>query len=38
MSAVERLVEAGHTRIGILAGELEVATASQRLAKVVSLT
>jgi LacI family transcriptional regulator len=30
-SAVSRLVEAGHTRIGILTGELEVSTASQRL-------
>jgi LacI family transcriptional regulator len=31
-SAVECLIEAGHTRIGILTGELDVATASQRLA------
>jgi DNA-binding LacI/PurR family transcriptional regulator len=31
-SAVAHLVEAGHTRIGILTGELEVPTASQRLA------
>jgi LacI family transcriptional regulator len=31
-SAVERLINAGHTRIGILTGELDVATASQRLA------
>jgi LacI family transcriptional regulator len=31
-SAVTHLVEAGHTRVGILTGELEVSTASQRLA------
>jgi LacI family transcriptional regulator len=31
-SAVSHLVDAGHTRIGILTGELEVSTASQRLA------
>jgi len=31
-SAVSHLVEAGHTRIGIVTGELEVSTASQRLA------
>jgi LacI family transcriptional regulator len=31
-AAVERLIEAGHTRIGILAGDLLVATARQRLA------
>lgn len=31
-SAVTHLVEAGHTRIGILTGELDVATASGRLA------
>jgi LacI family transcriptional regulator len=31
-SAVGHLVEAGHTRIGILTGELDVATAVQRLA------
>lgn len=31
-SAVAHLVEAGHTRIGILTGELEVPTAAQRLA------
>lgn len=31
-SAVAYLVDAGHTRIGILTGELEVPTASQRLA------
>lgn len=31
-SAVAHLVEAGHTRIGILTGELEVPTANQRLA------
>jgi LacI family transcriptional regulator len=31
-SAVTYLVDAGHTRIGILTGELEVSTASQRLA------
>jgi LacI family transcriptional regulator, galactose operon repressor len=30
--AVRCLIEAGHTRIGILTGELDVATASQRLA------
>lgn len=32
VSAVSHLVDAGHTRIGILTGELEVFTASQRLA------
>jgi DNA-binding LacI/PurR family transcriptional regulator len=32
MSAVSSLIEAGHTRIGILAGDVEVATARQRLA------
>lgn len=31
-SAVGHLLDAGHTRIGILAGELDVATATQRLA------
>lgn len=31
-SAVTHLIEAGHSRIGILAGELDVTTASQRLA------
>jgi DNA-binding LacI/PurR family transcriptional regulator len=31
-SAVAHLVEAGHTRIGILTGELDVPTAEQRLA------
>lgn len=31
-SAVAHLVDAGHTRIGILTGELDVTTASQRLA------
>jgi LacI family transcriptional regulator len=31
-SAVSHLLEAGHTRIGILTGELEVSTASERLA------
>jgi DNA-binding LacI/PurR family transcriptional regulator len=31
-AAVASLVDAGHTRIGILAGELDVLTASQRLA------
>jgi LacI family transcriptional regulator len=31
VSAVSHLVEAGHSRIGILTGELEVSTASQRL-------
>jgi DNA-binding LacI/PurR family transcriptional regulator len=31
-SAVSHLIEAGHTRIGILTGELDVATASGRLA------
>jgi LacI family transcriptional regulator len=31
-SAVASLLDAGHTRIGILAGELDVLTASQRLA------
>lgn len=31
-AAVERLIEAGHTRIGILTGDLTVATARQRLA------
>jgi LacI family transcriptional regulator len=30
-SAVARLIEAGHSRIGVLAGDLEVATARQRL-------
>jgi DNA-binding LacI/PurR family transcriptional regulator len=30
-SAVTHMIEAGHTRIGILTGELEVPTASQRL-------
>lgn len=30
-SAVTHLIEAGHSRIGILTGELDVATASQRL-------
>ena len=32
VSAVSHLIEAGHTRIGILTGELEVPTANQRLA------
>jgi LacI family transcriptional regulator len=32
MSAVSSLVEAGHTQIGILAGDVEVPTARQRLA------
>lgn len=32
MSAVTHLLDAGHTRIGILTGELDVATAGQRLA------
>jgi DNA-binding LacI/PurR family transcriptional regulator len=32
MSAVARLVEAGHEQIGILAGDVEVPTARQRLA------
>ena len=31
-SAVSHMIEAGHTRIGILTGELEVPTATQRLA------
>ena len=31
MSAVSHLIEAGHTRIGILTGELDVLTAHQRL-------
>jgi LacI family transcriptional regulator len=31
-SAVAHLIQAGHSRIGILTGELDVATASQRLA------
>jgi LacI family transcriptional regulator len=31
-SAVTHLIEAGHARIGILTGDLEVSTASQRLA------
>ena len=31
-SAVSHLIDAGHSRIGILTGELEVSTASQRLA------
>jgi DNA-binding LacI/PurR family transcriptional regulator len=31
-SAVDHMIEAGHSRIGILTGELEVPTASQRLA------
>jgi DNA-binding LacI/PurR family transcriptional regulator len=31
-SAVSHLVDAGHTRVGILTGELDVSTASQRLA------
>ena len=31
-SAVSHLVEAGHSRIGILTGELEVSTSSERLA------
>ncbi len=30
--AVEHMIEAGHTRIGILTGDLDVPTASQRLA------
>jgi DNA-binding LacI/PurR family transcriptional regulator len=30
-SAVEHMIEAGHTRIGILTGDLDVPTASQRL-------
>ncbi|MGZ8662126.1 MAG: LacI family DNA-binding transcriptional regulator [Actinomycetota bacterium] len=32
VSAVTHLIEAGHTRVGILTGDLEVSTASQRLA------
>ena len=32
MAAVEHMIEAGHTRIGILTGDLDVPTASQRLA------
>ncbi|MGZ8651794.1 MAG: LacI family DNA-binding transcriptional regulator [Actinomycetota bacterium] len=32
VSAVTHLIEGGHTRVGILTGDLEVSTASQRLA------